>query len=196
MPVSCESGAIKSLTKKDKAFSSAPCRGYMGPGSKPQLALDTNVLFDLADGKDFAGTVLEFLTEQKAAIKVPPTVMVELEYEISSQISPQKAKRAERAFQAIASWKMTPINLASAQRAVVREFSKTLQHAGVIPHDEFNAGCILAETALSCLDFLLTSDTHLLSIHRQRLNELFDEKSLYRVEAVSPRRLYSQLKRR
>jgi hypothetical protein len=44
----------------------------MSPGSKPQLALDTNVLFDLADGKDFASTVLEVLREEKATVTVSP----------------------------------------------------------------------------------------------------------------------------
>jgi hypothetical protein len=61
----------------------------MVPGSRPQLALDTNVLFDLADGKDFASTVLEVLGEEKATIKVSPTVMIELEYEITHPVSPQ-----------------------------------------------------------------------------------------------------------
>jgi predicted nucleic acid-binding protein len=59
------------------------------------LALDTNVLFDLADGRDFAVTVLEVLAEETATVKISPTVMVELEYEITHAPTVQKARRAE-----------------------------------------------------------------------------------------------------
>ena len=65
----------------------------MAPGIKPLLALDTNVLFDLADERDFAETVLEVLREEKIVVKVPPTVMVEIEFEMTHPSSPEKEKR-------------------------------------------------------------------------------------------------------
>jgi len=168
----------------------------MPPGSKPQLALDTNVLFDLADRKDFAETVLEILQEEKATVKVSPTVIVEMEYEITHPSSPQKAKRAERAFQCIPAWGITPFTLAPVQHAIAAEFSKALQHARILPDGEFHDGCILAEVALCPLEFLVTSDTHLLSIDREKLRAFFKAKALPVVDIVSARNLFARLKRK
>ena len=170
----------------------------MGAPSKLQLALalDTNVILDLADGKDFAATILEFLQEQKATIKIPPTVMVELEYEIEHPSSPRRAERAEHAFGAMPKWGITPLTLPAARHGVVEEFSKSMQQAGILPYGEFHDGCILAEVAFGGMDFLLSSDTHLLSIDREKLNRLFKDKELPKVEVVCPRNLYGRLKRR
>lgn len=167
----------------------------MGSGLKPQLALDTNVLFDLADGRDFATTVLEVLAEEKATVKVCPTVLVELEYEINHPSSEQKARRAEKAFQCFHTWNITPFSLAPVQHAIAKEFSDSLQNAGVLPHGELHDGCILAEAALCPLEFLLTSDQHLLSIDSEKLQAIFKAQDLPKVQIVSPRHLYVLLKR-
>jgi len=155
-------------------------------GLKPQLALDTNVLFDLADGKDFATTVLEVLAEENATVKVCPTVMVEIEHEISHPVSLQKARRAERAFKCFKTWGITPFSLAPVQHAVAQNFSVSLQNTGVLPQGEFHDGCILAETALCPLEYLLTSDRHLLSIDSEGLQRHFQHFHLPRFQIVSP----------
>ena len=131
------------------------------------MALDTNVLFDLADGKDFACTVLEVLREEKATVKVSPTVIIEIAYEITHPASSQKARRAEQAFECLHTWSITPFSLAPIQHAIAMEFSNSLQHAGMLPHGEFHDGCILAEAALCPLEFLITSDRHLLATDRE-----------------------------
>jgi predicted nucleic acid-binding protein len=168
----------------------------MVPESKPQLGLDTNILFDLADEKDFAGTVLEVLKEEKATVKVSPTVLVEIEYEIMHPASPQKARRAERALHCLPSWGVTPFSLAPIQLAIAAEFSRSLQHARILPDGEFHDGCILAETALCPLEYLLTSDVHLLSMNREKLKAMFEERGLPIVQIVSARSLYALLKQR
>lgn len=47
---------------------------------KRQLAVDTNVLFDLAGDRDFAHTFREVFQERGYVIKVPPTVIQELAF--------------------------------------------------------------------------------------------------------------------
>lgn len=168
----------------------------MAPESKPQLGLDTNVLFDLADEQDFAGTVLEVLKEEKATVKVSPTVLIEIEYEIMQPASPQKARRAEHALRCLPSWGITPFTLAPIQLAIAAEFSRSLQQASILPDGEFHDGCILAETALCPLEYLLTSDLHLLSLDREKLKFMFRERGLPNVHVVSARNLYALLKRR
>ncbi|MEK7677261.1 MAG: type II toxin-antitoxin system VapC family toxin [Verrucomicrobiota bacterium] len=159
------------------------------------MALDTNVLFDLADGKDFATTVLEVLAEERATVKVCPTVILEIEYEISHPASLQKGRRAEQAFKCFRTYGITPFTLAPVQHALAQRFSTSLQDAGVLPHGEFHDGCVLAEAALCPLEFLLTSDRHLLSINSEGLQSHFKRFHLPKVQIVSPRHLYVLLKR-
>jgi hypothetical protein len=48
------------------------------PGKKKLLALDTNLLFDLAADKDFAHTFREVYQERGYSLVVPPTAIQEL----------------------------------------------------------------------------------------------------------------------
>ena len=47
-------------------------------GPRKQLALDTNVLFNLADGRDFAHAFREAFLAGGYALRFPPTVLEEL----------------------------------------------------------------------------------------------------------------------
>jgi hypothetical protein len=125
----------------------------MGSRPRPQLALDTNVLFDLADERDFAVTVLEVLAEKKAAVKVCPTVLVELQYEIPTRLPPKKLCAREKALQSIRTWNITPFVLKAVDNGIAKMFSERLQYIGILPHGEFNDGCILAESALCQSNF-------------------------------------------
>lgn len=48
--------------------------------SPKELALNSNLLFDLAAGEDFALSLLEACQERGVRFKVPPTVVQELAY--------------------------------------------------------------------------------------------------------------------
>jgi len=50
------------------------------PAQRKQFALDSNVLFDLAEGKDFAHTFKEIAEERGYALRIPPTVVQELSH--------------------------------------------------------------------------------------------------------------------
>jgi predicted nucleic acid-binding protein len=50
------------------------------PAQKKLLALDTNLLFDLAAEKDFAHAFREVYQERGYSLVVPPTVIQELTY--------------------------------------------------------------------------------------------------------------------
>jgi hypothetical protein len=61
----CERKQTNFRSGNGKAFSSAGCKSFMaGPGKKKLLALDTNLLFDLAADKDFAHTFREVYQER------------------------------------------------------------------------------------------------------------------------------------
>jgi hypothetical protein len=88
------------------------------------------------------------------------------------------------------------VSLADVQLTIAAEFSKELRNLRLIADGEFNDGRILAETALCPLEFLLTSDSHLLSIDREKLKALFEKKHLPEVQIVAPRGRYAKLGRR
>jgi len=167
--------------------------------SRPPLkvALDSNVLFDLAAGENFAATVLEILRENDAEIYVPPTVLLELLYEEEHCVVPAMGKLAGRALDSIHGvWKLLPVHLDANQEAIVRGFASALRHKRLLDPQEVNDSFILGESTQIPANFLLTSDKHLLLIDRDKLHSLFDEKHIPRVETVAPRKVFSLLRGR
>ncbi len=59
----------------------------MEASSRKRLSLDTNVLFDLADRKDFAHDFREAYQRKGYALVIPPTVVAEL-YFLRSLLCP------------------------------------------------------------------------------------------------------------
>lgn len=168
----------------------------MPPPPKPTLAVDSNVLFDLADGKRFAETAIEVLKEQGATILVTPTVLIELQYEIENPATAKKGKLAQRAKESLHTWEIERVQLEDVDLHIAMQFSKAIRNARLLPGEEINDGCILAETALGEAQYLLTSDTHLLGIDRDKLDALLREKDLPKVHPVSPRVFCAKLERR
>ena len=167
--------------------------------SRPRLkvALDSNVLFDLAAGENFAATVLEVLREKAAVVYVPPTVLLELLYEEEHCIVPEKGKLASRALDGIHRlWRLERVDLDANQEAIARGFANALRNTRLMDSCEINDSWILAEATQIPVDFLLTSDKHLLSIDRDKLHALFDEKHLTKVEIAAPRRFFNLLRGR
>ena len=58
----------------------------MAATQKKQLALDTNILFDLAKEEDFAHSFREFLQDKGYSLKVPPTAVQELAFNAVQKI--------------------------------------------------------------------------------------------------------------
>jgi predicted nucleic acid-binding protein len=162
---------------------------------KPLLAVDTNVLFDLAEGKEFAKGALEVLRERGAVIQVSPTVLIELEHEVEKPKTPQKGKCAERALDSLLSWGMEPMKLDPVKLGIAAEFSRDLLRSKLLPPGEFHDGCILGEAALASAQFLLTSDTHLLGMDREKLEGIFQEWEFSKVQTVSPRAFFARITR-
>jgi predicted nucleic acid-binding protein len=75
-----------------------------GTGKKKLLALDTNLLFDLAADKDFAHTFREVYQERGYSLVVPPTAIQELAYcALEKQCA--ETPLALKALQQMRSWK-------------------------------------------------------------------------------------------
>jgi len=159
-----------------------------GPGQKKLLALDSNLLFDLAAEKDFSHTFREVYQERGYTLMVPPTVVQELTYCALVKQSPE-SPLALRALQKLRFWHLTPFDLKSVGHGITERFSEKLMRLGLLPEGEFNDGLILAETALAGIPVLVTSDTDLLDIEEIPLRIQFGEADLPPVQICHPKLL-------
>jgi predicted nucleic acid-binding protein len=164
----------------------------MAPPAK-QLALDTNLPLDLADGLDAAHAFREQFQEKGYALVVPPTVVTDLTLKAEDKIDPKKAKLAMRALQSLREWGIRPYDLQSVGHGIASEFASRLIEHGLLPEGEFNDGLIVAETSLRGIPVLVTSDKHLLDIPNEALQLELSEADLNPVSVAHPRLLLRAL---
>ena len=157
-------------------------------GPKKLLALDTNLLFDLAAERDFAHTSREIYQKRRYSLAVPPTVIQELTYCALEKQSPE-TPLALKALQQMRAWRLSPYDLKSVGHGITEQFSRRLMQLGLLPEGEFNDGLILAETALAGIPVLVTSDSDLLDIDEVALRVRFGESDLSPVQIVHPKLL-------
>lgn len=165
----------------------------MAARPKKQLALDANLVLDLAEGKDFAH---EFKDEFQALgyeFLVPPTAVAELNILSLYGGEPQKTFAAQ-ALQKLRAWKCQPFSLSDTRLAIAEQFRRRLSELRLIPDEEWDDGLILAEASLGNIPMLVTSDAHLLDIDEEALTLAFNAADLLPVHPVHPKRLLKALR--
>src|SRR5260370_14928859 len=124
---------------------------------KKKFALDTNVLLDLADNKDFAHTFREIFQEKGCHLTVPPTAVQELAYAAMHK-SRDEQRLANRALECMHEWGIRPFDLVPVGHGITEQFTRLLTVRRLLPEDEINDGQILAEASLADVPVLVTSD--------------------------------------
>jgi predicted nucleic acid-binding protein len=158
------------------------------PRAAKQLALDTNVLFDLAAGADFARDFLDACHGGGYALYAPPTVIAELSYK-HDHGSPTEHSLAREALTRFREWRILPYILPDLSRVIAERFSEHIRHhLRLLPAAEDNDAHVLAETSLHRIPVLITSDTHLLDIDPDALLLALQDRDLWEVHVMSPRR--------
>ena len=165
----------------------------MAASPKKSLALDTNLLLDLAGEKDFAHEFREEFSKRGYSLFVPPTVAAELAFFASVKTAPQN-EIAHVALQKMRGWKCQPLTLSSTELTIAVRFAVRLMDGGLIPETEQNDGKILAQTSLAGIPLLVTSDKHLLNIDEDALLLTFNDADLTSVHPVHPKRLLRVLR--
>ena len=160
---------------------------------KRSLALDTNLLLDLAEEQDFAHEFKEEFFSRGYSLFVPPTVVAELAF-LASRHGAQQRAIASAALERIGVWKCQPFTLSSTQLAIAVRFATRLIDATLIPETEQNDGKILAQTSLAGIPLLVTSDKHLLDIDEDALLLAFNEADLAPVHPAHPKNLLRALR--
>lgn len=159
---------------------------------KRRFALDTNILFDLAEERDYAHTLREILQERGAALEVPPTVIQELVF--ATQTTPDKhAHLALQALNSLREWGLVPIVLLPVEHGIAKSFAERLIRKGFLPAGEENDGLLLAESALAQVPVLISRDQHLLGIPGGVLMAELDAADLVQLQVVHPRPLLKAL---
>jgi len=160
---------------------------------KKRLALDTNLLFDLASGSDIAHSFREAFQQKGYFLEVGPTVLLEAHY-LHEHGTPAQRHLATTALAQLLQWKIRPFDLRPVEHGIAEQFCLRLHRKNLLPDEEINDGLILAETALAEIPVLVTSDKHLLHIEESQLRICFDNADLPMVSCFHPRRLVQALR--
>jgi predicted nucleic acid-binding protein len=165
----------------------------MAASPKKSLALDTNLLLDLAGEKDFAHEFKEEFSSRGYAMLVPPTVIAELAFFASLNNAPQR-EIANVALEKMSVWNCQPFTLSSTELAIAIRFAARLIDCSLVPETEQNDGKILAQTSLAKIPLLVTSDKHLLDVEEDALLLAFNDADLLPVHTSHPKRLLKALR--
>ncbi|HTV39476.1 MAG TPA: type II toxin-antitoxin system VapC family toxin [Candidatus Sulfotelmatobacter sp.] len=136
----------------------------------PLIAVDTNVLFDLAGGLDDVFEAVSVIQGRlaDARLLIPPTVQHEL---ANWALSGDKEKRtsARNAIRVSQSLHIVPASLVAVRHGIAERIAERIRECGLIPDEEINDSLVLAESALLGCTMLLTSDEHLRGLDFERL---------------------------
>jgi predicted nucleic acid-binding protein len=139
--------------------------------NRPQLvAVDANVLFDLAGGLD---DVVDAVSVIRGRLRdprflIPPTVQHELA-NWALRGDEEKRESARQAVRLGRSWHIVPATLIAVKHGIAERIAQRVRERGLLPDEEVNDSLALAESALLGCSMLLTSDEHLRGIDFERL---------------------------
>lgn len=165
----------------------------MADGHSKSLALDTNVLFDLACGARFAHAFKDAFQARGYALKVVPTVVAEIA-NLSVCGDERQRELSVSALKSLTDWKITPIILSDVELSYRKNFMAFIEERSILPHGEINDSRILAETSIGGVQVLVTSDKALLEVDQTALSLAFDDAGLSVVTTAHPKRLHGALR--
>ena len=160
---------------------------------KPQLvAVDTNVLMRLAERHEATVDAWHLIRRRIQSVQfiALPTVLDELAY---NKIGGQDAHVRWAAYNALVElrgrWRFLPLDLNAVQEAILKNAAGRLLDSGLIPRAERNDAAIVAEAAILNAILLVSRDSHLLDIDREKLALLFRQLDLMAPVIASPEAL-------
>ncbi len=156
---------------------------------RKQLALDTNLLLDLAANGDFAHDFKEVFQSRGYSLAAPPTVLAELHEQSVNSLTVQKRALARLALSNLLVWDVVPLYLSAVESGIADRLANRFLELKLLPAHECNDALILAETALAKVPLLVTSDKHLLDMDEDVLALAFSDADLPTAHAVHPKAL-------
>jgi predicted nucleic acid-binding protein len=160
----------------------------MAGNQKKRLALDTNVLLDLAEGSEFALDFRDVFQAANYSLVAGSTVFRELGFAVLFGSEEEKSLAAKAVANA-AKWGILAFNLTRLDQSIAERFAQRLLEKGLLPEEECNDALILAEASVENIPLLVTSDHHLLDIDEDALALAFSEADLHATHPVHPKAL-------
>lgn len=156
------------------------------------LAVDTNVLVQL--GAEEAVTLRAFsvIQERLAAHRrlLVPTVLAELRTHALASAVPALQRGAALGLKtAFRDYDFSPVRLDSVLQHLVETISARLLDAGLLPPAERNDARILSEAAVFGCELLVSDDSHLRSLDRERAEKIIVERDLELPAIVTTREI-------
>ena len=154
------------------------------------VAVDTNVLLELADEKESVWDAIDTVKQRLPGVQivVPPTAVQEL---ASLAENGDTAKERELALTAarilVSEWKFVPLNLIPVGHGITDRIAAELRSRGLLPDEEVNDSYIVAESALAGCRILLSSDAHVVEIPADKLALILAAADVEAVLISSPR---------
>ena len=161
------------------------------PKRHPLIAVDTNVLIDLAQEEETAWECLDALASRRPTPRViiTPTVIEEIMCMTLTGETAEKRSAASKAVRSLLKWGIHPLNLLPVGHGIVERIGDDIRRHGLIPEDERHDSFIVAEAALCEADILVSADAHLYGIDHQRLHVLLSGFDVKPIIITWPRRV-------
>ncbi|MDR1279614.1 MAG: type II toxin-antitoxin system VapC family toxin [Opitutaceae bacterium] len=160
----------------------------MPPLRSTLVAVDTNVLLDLALPRDVVHDAVDLICKRVAGVRfiVPPTVQEELQH-LSESAAPATRKQAGDALDSLLHvWGFQPVDYLPVGHGIVECVADRIREQGLLPVTERRDSFLLVEAALAGAAMLLTSDEHLLLAPAGRLQLLLREHDVASPVIVDP----------
>jgi len=157
-----------------------------------RLAVDTNVLLDLADEVHDVLDAIDVIDDRlpDAERLVTPSVLDELAYLADSSLTQEVRRSARQAIQLLRNKdRFRPILELPFAPENAEKLAAEFRRRGLLPDEEVNDALILAETVLLDCHILLTSDEHLRSLDHQQLTWLLNQRDLTAPVIATPREI-------
>lgn len=157
----------------------------------PLVAVDTNVLLDLADDNEAVWDCLDALKRRRLVPRfvILPTVLQELAHLADNGGTKEKRRLALAALQSLIAWGFEPLDLKPVGHGIVERIGDEIRARGLVPDEERNDSFIIAEAALCECDILITSDTMLTGTDQQSLHALLASFHVRPVAILWPRQV-------
>lgn len=159
------------------------------------LALDTNVLIDLAGGEPFAADFRRLAQEAGLDLLITRTVAAEIHF-LALSGEDRRQDLARCALQRLSDWRITAQPITDVQKGYCLNFCSYVRDRRILPPNEANDARILAECAIAEIPAVVTSDRAILDADEHDLQLAFQDAGLPIVARVHPADMARSLSRR
>jgi hypothetical protein len=152
------------------------------------VAVDTNILFDLAQEVEVVIDCLETIAKRipNSSIIVLPTVILELRKMAKSGDPKEQAIAAKALSSVLNPWGFVPVNFIPVGHGIVEQIGRKIRACGLIPEEEIHDSFIVAEAALYGATMLVSSDGHIKDVDQKMLKIELDASDVHCPLIASP----------